>query len=415
MLLIAVIVSILVAGCLCGRPDPKMDGAIDASVANLKTIIAQRVALGNNLGITSAADDLWVASAYKNIGLMLQSKGIRQHLGGDRLQREALENYNMALSIDKGRTVSLNVQILYLKGMLLKMMGLGQESLDSLTKLESDYSLSDHDRSALFFQRADTLQMLGQSKEASQNFRMSLLLRPCRTERYYQYVNACKDVPTYSKQDWLDILDEIQRKLKECESRTGSSTVHRLGSPEDITVQKQQRITVHGDVDEDEEQDEDSDTRLPGVPAIASTGGRHAATATAAAGKEEESSIESYLIFDDHEKEDGISGTNSAVYWALYTAAEKAGRYALAWWYLETANNLEKSLRPVKFERSEAITQADQVFSAFTPELLSSLSYMQGGKASKVPIFIVGFMRCVRVMCNCKCCLVLCLWMPVLL
>jgi tetratricopeptide (TPR) repeat protein len=360
----------LAVACFAGRPDPEMDGAIDASVANLKKVISNRQALANSLGVTTAADDLWTASAYKNIGLMLQSKGIRQHLGGDRLQREALENYDLALSIDKGRTTSLNVQILYLRGMLLKMMGLGQESLDSLAKLENDYSLSDHDKSALFFQRADTLQMLGRSKEASQNFRKSLQLRPCRTERYYQYVNACKDVPTFSKQDWQDVLDEIQRKLKECEAK--------MSTPEGEDRFKS--IGMVGEVNSDDSDEEDED-EIAGLNLVARTG-------TAA----ENSLKESFLIFDDHEKEDGISGVNSAVYWALYIAAESAGRSALAWWYLEHANSLEKSLRAVKFDQNDATMQATQVLSAFTPELLDSLAFMKG-KSSRVPIFIVGFMR----------------------
>jgi tetratricopeptide (TPR) repeat protein len=369
MRLLLVLFVVCVSRCLCGRADPKLDGAIDASVANLRALISNKQKLSSSMGVTTAADDLWVASAYKNIGLMLQSKGIRQHLGGDRLQREALENYNLALSIDKGRTVSLNVQILYLKGMLLKMMGLGQESLDALEKLEHEYPLSDHDRSALYFQRADTLQMLGRSKEASQNFRKSLLLRPCRTERCYQYVNACKDVPTYSKQDWLDILDEIQRKLKACETSSGAN---RLGTADEM--ERQRIISAESDV-EDGSIDEGA---LSGLTVVATSGS--------------DNTVESHLIFDDHEKEDGVSGTNSAVYWALYIAAEKAGRNALAWWYLEHANNLEKSLRAVKFDRKDAVTQANQVLSAFTPDLLNSLSFMKG-KASKVPIFIVGFMR----------------------
>jgi tetratricopeptide (TPR) repeat protein len=370
MIATLVILFCLAVTCYAGRPDPEMDGAIDASVANLKKVISNRQALANSLGVTTAADDLWTASAYKNIGLMLQSKGIRQHLGGDRLQREALDNYDLALSIDKGRTPSLNVQILYLRGMLLKMMGLGQESLDSLAKLENDYRLSDHDKSALFFQRADTLQMLGRSKEASQNFRKSLQLRPCRTERYYQYVNACKDVPTFSKQDWLDVLDEIQRKLKACEAK--------MNAPEGDSRFKTLGMAGEANGDDSDEEDEDE---LAGLNLVAQTG-----TAV------ENDVKESFLIFDDHEKEDGISGVNSAVYWALYIAAENAGRSALAWWYLEHANSLEKSLRAVKFDPKDATTQATQVLSAFTPELLDSLAYMKG-KASRVPIFIVGFMR----------------------
>ena len=368
------------------------------SIANLKRLIDNRMAI---IAMMDSDDEdieeseLWVASAYKNIGLMLQSKGIRQHLGGDRLQREALENYNNALSIDKGRTKSVNIQIYYLKGMLLKMMGLGEESLASLDNL-SQYHLSDHDKASSYFQRADTLQMMGRSIEASDYFKQSLILRPCKTERYYQYVNACKDTGVFQKQDWSDILDEIQLKLKECE---GSKSLSSLGENAKKTLE------IDGD-EEDEDEDDEYDAEdegdkdnvseesLPRSVASLHTN-KHAAQRNkklSLSNKHATKPTESYLIFDDNETEEGFSRANSAVYWALYIAAEKAGRSALAWWYLEYANNLEKSLRSVKFDPREATTQAKQIVGAFTVELLDSLSYMKG-KGSKVPIFIVGFMR----------------------
>lgn len=344
-----------------------MDGAIDATVSRLRAHIESRLSAIQASGSEySAEDEIWVANAYKSIGLMLQSKGIRQHLGGDRLQREALENYNLALSLDKGRTISLNVQIHYLKGMLLKMMGLGKESLESLDHLE-EFVLSDHDQASVDFQRADTLQMLGRTKEANLFFKSSLTLRPCRTERFYQYVNSCKDLGSFTKQDWLEVLDNIQAKLKECEAKKNG--------PNNA---EQPALTSSDPYTDDDEDNEESDHS-----------GNLVTTSKSAVPSKE---AQSYLIFDDSDSAEGISGTNSAVYWALYIAAEKAGRYALAWWYLEYANNLEKNIRAVKFDRNEVITQTAQILGAFTTDLLDSLAYMKG-KASKVPIFIVGFMR----------------------
>jgi len=386
-----VLLSIITAAVLFwsvegGRPDPKLDNALDLSIANIKRLIESRTAIIAGKGVRDEPvvdDELWVAVAYKNIGLMLQSKGIRQHLGGDRLQREALENYNTALFYDSGRTTSLNVQIFYLKGMLLKMMGLGDESLAALDNL-APYELSDHDKAAAFFQRADTLQMMGRSAEASDFFKQSLALRPCKTERYYQYVNACKDIGTLEKQDWSDILDEIQLKLKECESSKTLSSLEDSSIAVEVGLEGEDSITKNTE-------DEEASPELPHSVATLHTKtktskrSRRAAQASA-------SPLESHLIFDDDDSEAGFSGPNSAVYWALYIAAEKAGRSALAWWYLEYANNLEKSLRAAKFDPQEATTQAKQISGAFTVELLDSLSYMKG-KGSKVPIFIVGFMR----------------------
>lgn len=307
------------------------------------------------------------------------------------------------------------------------MMGLGKESLDSLDSLAT-YELSDHDKAASYFQRADTLQMMGQSVQASEYFKQSLSLRPCKTERYYQYVNACKDTGVLNKQDWSDILDEIQQKLKACEGTKGLAS---LGDDAKETLD----IDPNGDImesdtadeDEDEEDDEEDDfvgevwdeeeSVLHSVATLHTKRAAHitthskskqqslptkAAKATKAVKTKTKSKVkaqaavhlESHLIFDDdrEKSEDGFSSPNSAVYWALYIAAEKAGRNALAWWYLEYANNLEKSLRAVKFDPHDATTQTKQIVGAFTPELLESLSYMKG-KGSKVPIFIVGFMR----------------------
>ena len=374
-LLYGVAVSVLTNVVQCGRPDPVVDSAMDLSIANLKRAIENRQTIlkWKDSDDSSISDDeVWIASAYKNIGLMLQSKGIRQHLGGDRLQREALENYNHALAFDKNRTKSVNVQIYYLKGMLLKMMGLGEDSLAALDNLSS-YDLSEHDEASSFFQRADTLQMMGRSVEASEFFKKSLTLRPCKTERYYQYVNACKDTGTLDKHDWSDILDEIQLKLKDCEGR-------KEATDKDPTDKILLEVEVNKDGPEETQSTEsvepDSGTKVT----------KHTRQ------KRTKPVIESHLIFDDNENVEGVSGPNSAVYWALYLAAEKAGRNALAWWYLEHANNLEKSLRSVKFDPKDATTQAKQIVGAFTPELLDSLSYMKG-KGSKVPIFIVGFMR----------------------
>lgn len=359
--------------CFAGRADPELDNAIDASVANLKQTIAARTKLAKSVGLSTAADDLWIATAYKNIGMMIQSKGIHLHLGGDRVQREALENYNLALAIDKGRTESLNIQILYLKGLLLKMMGLGQESLDCLIKLESEYTLSEHDQSFVYFQKGDTLQMLGKTEEAVKYFHLSLQLRPCKTSRYYQYVQACKDIRSLTKQDWLNILNEIQLKLKECENKSNINTAsNQLGSSDLINEEDEEEVDMSG---------------LEVLAKITKISTLNTRNPTAAA------DLPSYITFDDAETTNNHTPTvNSGIYYALYTAAEKAQRYALAWWYLEYANNLEKSLRPVKFNRNEATEQGKQVLQAFTPDLLNSLAYMKG-KASKVPIFIVGFMR----------------------
>ena len=378
--------------CICGSYDPQRDGPVDASIANLKRVIGHRSEVVSALQYTSAEDDLWLASAYKNLGLMLQSKGIRQHLGGDRLQREALDNYNIALSIDKGRTVSLNVQINYLKGMLLKMMGFGEDSLEAYAKA-LEYYLSDHDRASIYFHKADTLAMLGQKMEAKLHFHQALQLRPCRTERYYQYVNACKDLDAFSKQDWLDLLDEVQRRVKDCESSAAAAAQQAAATagdgglkPAAIGDGKESDNADDVYIDEvDEEEDEKHSTGT--------------AVAVPSSGSEGAAGPESYLLLvdSDYASEStaggGHSGPNSAVYWALYIAAEKAGRPALAWWYLEHANSLEKSLREGKFSREDAAMQAHQVTGAFTVELLDSLSFMRGGKASKVPIFIVGFMR----------------------
>ena len=190
------------------------DVAMEKGIENMrKTISAKLFHIKQRT--LSNEDELWLANAYKNLGLMIQSKGIKQHMGGDRLLREALGHYETALNYDQERTVAINVQVLYLRGILLKMMGFGDDAIESYEKALL-YSLSELDQSSIHFHLADCLQMMGRVQEAKENFEISLRLRPCRTDRYYQYVNNCKDVGI-SQTDWEELFELIRSRLEACE------------------------------------------------------------------------------------------------------------------------------------------------------------------------------------------------------
>jgi tetratricopeptide (TPR) repeat protein len=407
-LLSLLIVLCLFSFCFAGHYNEATDGPLDANIEKFKQTLSVRGPQILKKSPPSIEEEVWLATAYKNLGLMLQSKGIRQHLGGDRIQREALDNYNKALTIDNGRTKSLSIQINYLKGMLLKMMGFGDDSLASYLAAEQ-FELSDHDLASVYFHKADVLQMMGRVEEANTYFRLSLDLKPCRVERYYQYVNSCNDLKSLGKPDWIQLLDNIQAKLKLCENKD-SSLIESTSKIKEVVASlvvdgkgiiKPGGVVVnshakrkhrksyllfddsdyqetayeneednHGEEDEDEADEEDVEDYAVAV------------LRKQQRGKLRRNSHATYAPMK----------LNSAVYWALFTVAEKAGRPALAWWYLEYANKLEKELRENKFNREDATQQANQIMGAFTPELINSLTYMKG-KGSKVPIFIIGFMR----------------------
>lgn len=314
-------------------------------IANIRLRIVSQIEiikgkLARHMDTTS--DELWVASAHKNLGLLLQTQGMQyKGLGEEPFLLDALANYDLALTLDKNRTVSMSVQVLFLKATVLKVLGRGEASLEAFGRLVA-LQLSNHELSVVLFHRASTLSMLGCDREAADSIRESLILLPCKTDRYYHFVRAVQSAGLRTKVQWLVILEEIQLKLKVCRDIQGV----------EVSVNAQ----AH------------SSAKYPPHSNVV------------------------HRIYDESATEQGHNPPNSEVYYALYVAAEGAERTTLAWWYLEKANTLQRNLNSAKINAALTTQQSKHIIHSITPDFLNSMAYMAGA-GSQVPIFIVGFLR----------------------
>jgi tetratricopeptide (TPR) repeat protein len=348
--------------CVSQNQNGKNNDVLDKQISAIRKLLSDNK---GKEGYKLINADLW-----RKLGIILQSKDIRHHQGGGRLQPEALEAFNNALRLDEGRTQSLNIQVNYLKGILLKMMGSGDESLQSLD-LALEHKLTTSDWSSVSYHKGEAFLMLGQIPAAAQWYRKSIKLAPCKTDRYYSFVQACRELKTMTREKWIALMNEIRHVMQACLSdeelnvsfeefdSLDRSIVDGEDSSQEIT-----NGTSSGDDDEEELEEEDY-------------------------------SLQSYLQFnDDGDDSNTFNVENSAVYWALYITAEKAERFSLAWWYLDKANALEKSRREIKYQREDTLGQRNQITGVFQKGFWDSLPDMSGD-SSRTPIFIIGMMRSV--------------------
>jgi len=156
--------------------------------------------------------------------------------------------------------------------------------------------------------------------------------------------------------DWLALVGEIQSAISEC-SRSGSfnrraySTTRAVISPDD----------------------------------------GHASPIKADQLNRFDDSVPSYLVVNGV----GSSQVTGATYWALFIAAEKTGQKPLAWGSLERAHAMQRAVSGRKVSREQAEVQFQQIEMIFHEGFWSDLITQKIlAKSSKLPIFIVGMMRC---------------------
>ena len=91
----------------------------------------------------------------------------------------------------------------------------------------------------------------------------------------------------------------------------------------------------------------------------------------------------------------GSSHVTGATYLALFVAAEGASQKPLAWESLERAHAIQRVARGRKVSREQAEVQYQQIEMIFHKGFWTDLITPKiRVKSSKLPIFIVGMMRC---------------------
>eukprot|EP01041_Mallomonas_annulata_P013383 gene13383-28372_t len=178
---------------------------LSAKISELKSQIATFQSVGGR--------DTEKANAWGDLGLLLQLKDIRIHEGGGALQSEALDCFNKALALAKDNDIRLRISINQNKGILLKMMGRGEEALiahDAVYEL----SVNKFDQASAIYHKAEAFTMLGRVKEAIQLYKRALTIQPDGLATYLPLVKGLKELNEYSKEEWKELLKEIQKKLK---------------------------------------------------------------------------------------------------------------------------------------------------------------------------------------------------------
>ena len=266
------------------------------------------------------------ADAYRKLGLLYQSRDAHFHAGGVD-KPKALVAFNKALEWDDGNTASLMVQVNHHKGMLLKMMNRGKESLDALEQ-GLQYAETNHDQAGLLHSMADSLVFMASVDEAIDVYKQTLQLAPYNLESYLPLTNCYKEKNMLSKQEWLEFLEEMEHVVDQWNQ---------------------------GDFDRPKLRD---DIRRSSLTTSSVT-----------------------ILSGDI--------TTSAIYWAMFTAAEKSSKLDLAWEYLEEAHRIELMVKGASFDSKSLIQQTRNIKSIFHPEF-----WPHGvGDDSHAPVFIVGMMR----------------------
>jgi len=346
----------------------QIENSIDEKITTLRRVIR------NDKALISTRDDNWLADSYKNLGMLLQTKETIHHHGGNSLQKEALDAFNNALLFDNKRSPSIAIHVNYLKGTLLMMMGFGDDALAAIDAALA-YPVSRLDRAALYGMRADILKMMGDVRLANTFYNKSLEMNPSCDDRYFNFISTCKDkaiASDLSQDDWLQILKRLQDALKRCEDDNDENEKMQILNPK---AMEQPRLAGKMYMNEDEFSEDGEEVIVDSKGMVNND---RSFTITV---------LDSYIP-SNHD----FKHINTKMYSAIYNAAEQAKRYALAWWYLDKSNELEKKERLVKFNRQEAVQQAGQISTAFTASLIHSLPVVRD-TTSKLPIFVIGFMR----------------------
>ncbi len=119
----------------------------------------------------------------------------------------ALEAFNNALNFDLSDEDK--ILILQRKGMLLKMMSQGAESIETLQLVFDVPTATKSDYSEAYVHIADSQTMMGQVSEALVSLQKALDANPNNLEVYYPMVQACKEVKCKTVEGWGTFVMEI--------------------------------------------------------------------------------------------------------------------------------------------------------------------------------------------------------------
>jgi tetratricopeptide (TPR) repeat protein len=332
-------------------PNANPNELIDGQITFIRNLLSNLPDTKQN---SMKSADLW-----RRLGLLLQTKDIRQHIGGGVLQPEALEAFDKALRLNDDRDYGISYQVYEHRGILLKMMGRGEEAIIS-HNFAIEYAANKVEKCEAMSNKAAALVMLGRVSQAAALYRETVSLCKDKTSYFLPLVQCYLELGRLNSSTWSDLLVTIEVALPERE-RYNYLALEYSGSGETTELRNSQSMVQMGadgvalsldDVDGDDLADE---------------------------GPSAANNINNFNI--NH---------GSSIYWALYEVAHKLSHYDKAWFYLEKAHVVEAMHRKTDTNLEESITtQVSQIKSIFTPSFWPT----GVGLDTKAPVFIVGMMR----------------------
>jgi tetratricopeptide (TPR) repeat protein len=152
------------------------------------------------------------AEIYKQLGLILHVKDVKFHVGGGILQNDALQSFNKALDLGHNN-LPLVIYVNQHKGLLLKMMGKGEEAVIS-HEIAYNLSSTNRDKSMAIHHKGNALVMIGKVREAIDIFKEALRLAPSQLGNYLQLVECYKELGEFSKLEWKNFFYEIEDNVR---------------------------------------------------------------------------------------------------------------------------------------------------------------------------------------------------------
>ncbi len=376
---------IIIFSTLNFRSHALISNTPDPQVQQLQALIESDRFQGPQLGML-----------YLQLALTLQQQWYNKQIGGIGLS-EALEAYNEALKLmEQGREIRKTVEVCFHRGVLLKIMGRGDESIASY-KLALKYELNNVDLASFYYNIGDSEMMMGNLANAVYYFEKSFALVPCKTDRYYGYVMALKELSASSSNPGSNSNSTIVSKS------VGSASISKIVSKEGWTQLLNKLLGIEEKCQYfwDKYFGSNSNSRTKKLSSSNSAGTEITFSTSIATIEDEEELWDndffpSYLHSDGYLTLDAKTALfptrKSDLFFAIYIAADKAKNYRTAWEYLVKGNTAEKNHRDNKFDAATAIHMKNSTTMVFNQDLIDMFPDISE-KASNVPIFVIGMMR----------------------
>eukprot|EP01033_Poteriospumella_lacustris_P018473 gene18473-13293_t len=275
--------------------------------------------------------------------------------GQQNLLLEADHAFEKAIELLKGGP-QLNVivvEVLSMRGVVLKMLGKAEAAMECYDKALS-FPLHEADRASLYHCKGDTYLMMDRYREAIEQYEAGLALAPCKTERYHSYVTTLKALNTHSQIDWRALLDRLIGTEKRCHRGSKGKAIKR--SKKESSALLLSKFVFDTDFNDRFPDDEDTDL--------------YADEDLAVVMQRNQIPEKPYLFTDVHEGYE--PSKKSDMLYAIYIVADIVGERALAWQYLQRANDDEYQQRGIVFDAQQSMLMKNNTVNVFSESFIES-------------------------------------------